>query len=52
MIYKLTTGACAISLGTFAATHNSHAVAASCAVSGFIALMLFAGRIIEDITKK
>lgn len=42
----------AIILGTIAATSNSHPVAASCSVAGYLAMMLFAGAIIEGITKK
>jgi len=52
MTYKLTTGACAIILGTVAATSNSHPVAAACAVAGYLVMMLFAGKIVEDVLQK
>lgn len=52
MIYKLTTGAAAIILAAVTVTTSSHPVAASCAVASFLALMLFAGSVIEGITKK
>lgn len=59
MTYKLTTGAAAtifgiviVFCGTQVIYSSSQAVAESCAVVGFLALMLFAGSVMEGILKK
>ena len=52
MTYKLTLGLVANLCAATAVFTASHAIAASAAVTGFLALMLFAGSVMDDLLAK